>query len=458
MSSPLVSVIVLNLDGETIIGRCLDHLLAQTYPNLEIIVVDNGSSDGSLAILRSYLATGKVSVVRNERNLGVPGGRNQGLLYARGDIVAFIDNDGYAAPTWLENSVGTFATDPRIGAVAPVVFFNKRKIILNGVGATINRQGYGGDLCFNVPYEFATMPHEALYPMGCGMVIRKDVMDRIGPLDALLINYYDDTEVGIRIWKLGFRVVAAPEAWVDHDFNYSDRLVRNKLLLCERNRIRTALKYYPPARLPVWLLNETFLLRYLRRPGLRSIPFRAWGWNLRHLPSALRWRLKFGLRRHGFWKLVEPTWGTFPPPGPNNQEFRPDPARARERLHLDGISDVHQLNFGWYYVERDGPHVYRWSDGRASAFLRFRAPVQRMSLTMRHVTAEQRSHLIVRRAGETEPIVRIPLAPATPAWRDTSHPVVLGPGLYEWLLLTEPPCLDGGQRQLGAAVACLEFA
>ncbi len=455
MPSTLVSVIVLNLDGAEIIGRCLDHLLAQTYPDVEIIVVDNGSSDDSLSVLRDYLRTGKVTVVRNERNLGVPGGRNQGLLYARGDIVAFIDNDGYAAPTWLSEAVRTLESDPRIGAVAPVVFFNRRKIILNGAGATINRRGYGGDLCFNVPYEFAELPREVLYPMGCGMVIRKDVMDRIGPLDALLMNYYDDTELGIRIWKLGFRIVTAHDAWVDHDFNYSDRLLRNKLLLCERNRIRTVLKYYPLRRLVSWLRHEGPFLRYLKTPGLRAVPFRAWGWNLAHLASALRWRLRFGLSGHEFWRHVEPSWHDFPAPGPNNQAFRPDPGQATSRLTLDGAADSHQLNFGWYYVEHDGPLAYRWSNGRASAFIRLTAPARRLCLTMRHVTAEQRSQAILRRAGEIEPLARVGLNPSASAWHDTRHPVALGAGLYECLLLTEPTCTDGGQRQLGTAVARL---
>jgi GT2 family glycosyltransferase len=457
MPPKLVSVIVLNLDGEGIIGRCLDHLLGQTYANVEIIVIDNGSSDRSLSVLETYLTTGKVTVVRNERNLGVPGGRNQGLLYARGEVVAFMDNDGYAAPNWLEETVRVLDADPGIGAVAPVVFFNKRKIILNGAGATINFRGYGGDWCFNVPYEFAVLPHEVLYPMGCGMVIRKDVMDRMGPLDSLLVNYYDDTEVGIRIWKLGFRVVAAPDAWVDHDFNYSDRLLQNKTLLCERNRIRTVLKYYPLRRLLSWLLHERPLLRYLETPGLRGIPFRAWAWNLAHLVSALRWRWKFGLTGDEFWKLVKPSWQTFPPPGPNNQAFRPEPARATERLILDGVADTHQLNFGWYYVEHDGPLAYRWSDGRASAFVRFGAPVHRMSLQMRHVMAAQHSQIILRRAGEVEPLVQISLDAPTSTWQDTSHPVALDPGIYEWLLLTEPTCTDGGQRPLGIAVAQLEF-
>lgn len=457
MPSKLVSVIVLNLNGEAIIGRCLDHLLAQTYESVEIIVVDNGSSDGSLALLQPYLHTGKVTVVRNERNLGVPGGRNQGFLYARGDVVAFMDNDGYAAPRWLDEAVRMLESDPGIGAVAPAVFFNKRKIILNGVGGTINRRGYGGDLCFNAPYEFAQFPREVLYPMGCGMVIRRDVMDRMGPLDSLLVNYYDDTEVGIRIWKLGFRVVAAPEAWVDHDFNYSDRVLLNKTLLCERNRIRTVLKYYPPGRLAAWLWHERQFLRFARGAGLRGVPSRVWLWNLVHLASALRWRWKFGLRGHAFWKHVDPSWEAFPPPVPNSQALRPDPAQASERLILDGVADVHQLNFGWYYAERDGPLPYRWNDGRASAFVRFHAPVRRMSMRLRHVTAEQRSEMIVRRAGEVEPLVRIPLVPFSSAWQDTSHPVALESGVYEWLLMTEPRCTDGGNRPLGSAVARLEF-
>lgn len=457
MTRKLVSVIVLNLDGAKIIGRCLDHLLRQTYPNVEIIVVDNGSADGSLAVLEKYLKTGKVSIIRNERNLGVPGGRNQGLLHARGEIVAFIDNDGYAAPTWLEEAARRLEDAPDIGAVAPIVFFNQRKIILNGAGATVNRQGYGGDVCFNMPYEFATLPEEVLYPMGCGMVIRRDVMDRIGPLDTLLVNYYDDTEIGIRVWKLGLRVVVAPEAWVDHDFNYSDRLLRNKLLLCERNRIRTVLKYYPPGRLIAWLMGEGYLLRYLRDPALRDIPARAWIWNLVHLASALRWRVKFGLRRHGFWKLVHPSWQTFPLPGPNNQVFRPDPAQATELLTFDGIADVDQLNFGWYYVEHDGPVTYRWSNGLASAFLRANSPVHRLSVTMRHVIPLQHSRMILRRAGEIEPIVQVRLEALSSSWRDTSHEVVLERGIYECLLLTEPTWRDITQRSLGAAVARLEF-
>src|SRR4051794_7937309 len=117
--APLVSIIVLNFNGAAILPRCLDHLLAQTYQPCEILVVDNASSDGSDAVLGAYAERG-VRAVFSPANLGCAGGRNFGLQSARGEIVAFMDNDGYADPRWLAESVAVLQSDERIGAVAPL--------------------------------------------------------------------------------------------------------------------------------------------------------------------------------------------------------------------------------------------------------------------------------------------------------------------------------------------------
>jgi len=209
---PRVSVILLNHNGEGIIGKCLDHLLAQTFDDFEIVVIDNNSSDASVAVLERYLSSGRISVVRSHKNLGVAGGRNLGVIHSQGAIIAFIDNDGYADSGWLAAAVRTMDSDPRTGVVASTVFFHRRKIILNGAGGTLNLQGYGGDFCFDCPYEFAQLPDRVLYAMGCGMVVRRAVLSAIGPFDEKLFNYYDDTEMGIRVWKSGYEVVVAPDA------------------------------------------------------------------------------------------------------------------------------------------------------------------------------------------------------------------------------------------------------
>jgi GT2 family glycosyltransferase len=455
-AAPRVSVIVLNHNGEKIIAKCLEHLLAQTFDDFEIVVVDNNSADGSLPILERYLVSGRLSIVRARRNLGVAGGRNLGVRHAQGAIIAFIDNDGYAHPRWLAEVVKTIDSDPRIGVVASVVFFANRKVILNGVGGTVNYQGYGGDFCFDTPYEFAQLPRRVLYAMGCGMVVRKDVLDRLGPLDEKLFNYYDDTELGIRAWKSGFEVAVAPEAWVDHGFSYSDKILNNKTFLCERNRIRTILKYFPPSALAPWFVRE---IRFSRRfeKEHRSIILRAWMWNLRHLPSALRLRLKFALRRNSFWNLLDPSWGHFPPPHPNNQVHRPDLALARHFLWLDGKSDAYQLNFGWYEAEHDGILGFRWSAPQASAFFKLRTPAVACALTFHAQEKERTARILVRRLGSLEPVAETIFRLAPQGWQRRVFPMHLEPGIYEAMLLCEEIFVDSWGRPLGAAVSAIEF-
>ncbi|HEV8630679.1 MAG TPA: glycosyltransferase, partial [Thermoanaerobaculia bacterium] len=87
-AAPLASVIVVNFNGAACIARCLDCLLRQTYSRFEIVVVDNGSTDGSLALLEAYAAKGEIRLVRSPRNRGCAGGRNLGFRHARGELIA----------------------------------------------------------------------------------------------------------------------------------------------------------------------------------------------------------------------------------------------------------------------------------------------------------------------------------------------------------------------------------
>jgi GT2 family glycosyltransferase len=454
-ATPLVSVIVLNYNGAAIIGRCLDHLLAQTYPNVQLIAVDNASRDDSPAILDRYAADDGVTVVRSDANLGCAGGRNLGLAAAQGDIVAFMDNDGYASPTWLAEAVGLLAGNASIGAVAALVFFNGHKLILNGAGGTLNQRGYGGDFCFKEPFEFAHLPHHVLYPMGCGMVVRRHVLDAMGGFDVPLFNYYDDVEVGLWVWRLGLEVALAPEAWVDHDFGGADAFNRNKVLLCERNRIRTVLKYFPIPRLPHWLLHELASLVPRRGRASQTIPYSAWAWNLSHLPSALRRRLRF--RRGGpggYWPLVHSSWGSFPPARPENQLNRADPSSAAAELAAD--DDGSALNFGWYPVEHEPHYAMRWTSAAASAYVRISSRVSRMEVTWRAPSGDQQTVLRLRAYDRPATAWQTVDAPPT-RWETRRYPCSVAPGVYELQLLTDPPYRDIGGRELGVGIARVAF-
>lgn len=454
-ATPLVSVIVLNYNGAAIIERCLAHLLAQTYRRTEIIVVDNASHDASLATLERYAADGRITLVRSPANVGCPAGRNLGLRAATGEVIAFMDDDGYASPTWLAEAVGVLGSSDTIGAVAALVFFNRHKLILNGAGATLNRRGYGGDFCFNEPFEFARLPHHVLYPMGCGMVVRRQVLEAMGDFDADLFNYYDDVELGLWVWRMGLQVALAPEAWVDHDFSSSDAWNRNKARLCERNRIRTVIKYFPIPRLPLWLLHElASLLPRPRHPDV-TIPYAAWAWNLRRLPSALRRRLRF--RRAGpggFWTLVHPSWGAFPPPRPNSARCRPDPAKAGDGLEASGNGAA--LNFGWYPAEHDPYHAMRWTSPAASAYVRVAGGTTHLEVVWRAASGDQQTTLRLRPVDRPVTAWQAIDTPPTrwDAWR---YPCSLPAGVYELQLLTDPPYRDVHGRELGVGIARIAF-
>ncbi len=453
---PRVSVIVLNFNGEKIIARCLDHLLAQTFTDLEILVVDNHSTDGSLAAAERYLGCGKLSILRAGRNLGVAGGRNLGLRYVQGEIIAFIDNDGYADPDWLSEAVATMDSDPRIGAVAPVVFFSRNKAILNGAGGIMNYQGYGRDLCFDTPYEFAQLRERVLYPMGCGMVVKREIFDRFAGFDPKSVYYYDDTELGIRVWRAGMQVAVSPHSWVDHEFNYSGQYFPNRALSFERARLRVMLKHYPLRRLPQWFFKEAVLAKRLD-PPIRRIVFRAWLWNLLHLPTALAMRFKFGLAHNPLWELMEPFWGQFNQPVPNNLLNRPDLKRARPVLAMDGQAELCQLNFGWYGPESDGATAFRWSAERASALFRLPRPVVSCTVSFRAQPATRRARIVVRALGSLTPLYESGFELAPPGWTWRTFLVHLPPGCYEVLLVCDDEYIDPIGRRLGVAVSVIRF-
>jgi len=283
-TGPLASVIVVCWNSADVVGRCLDQLLEQNYDHFEIIVVDDGSRDTTVAVAEDRLSSGKLTIVCSPLNLGCPHARNLGLRHARGEVIAFVDADGFATPSWLRNIVATFATDATIGGVASTVFLEANPLVLNGAGGIVNRQGWAADLSMNEPYGRAEIQYEVLYPMGCGMAVRRSAVERIGPFDDRIVNYYDDVDYGIRLWRAGYRVVVAADAWIDHGFGQSGVDSTAKQLLCEQHRMRIMLKHTSRSGLARWAVHEILATRRAWSPRY-ELKLKAMAWNARHLPT-----------------------------------------------------------------------------------------------------------------------------------------------------------------------------
>ncbi len=458
---PRVSVIVVCWNSADTLGRCLDQLLEQDYPDYEVIVVDDGSDDETLAIAERRLARGDLQIVRSRRNRGCPHARNLGLAQARGEVVAFVDADGFVAGDWLDRIVETLARDATIGAVASMVFYDGNPLVINGAGGKVNRQGWAADLSMNEPYERAQVVPEALYPMGCGMALRRSALEDVGPFDDSMLNYYDDVDYGVRLWRAGQRVVVAPDAWIDHGGSAGGGDSTRKRLLCERHRMRVVLKHAPMHTLTRWAGHEARAFRQATRPT-RARKLRALAWNALHVPSALSSRRRLRWLPAAPDRLIDPSWGDGFPAGVPPLSM-PHPEDAGRRVDMADAHSEWQLSYGWFPTEQVDGRSYRWAGVQAAALVSLQAPAKRLRLDYAHVPVDIGGvDVDIRRLDSSDPLT--PVWSTRLAWQYIArsvenHPIALRAGDYEvvfgvrdgWL---EPPL---NTRSLSLALASMSF-
>jgi len=458
---PLASVIVVCWNSADVLARCLDQLFAQDYANYEIVVVDDGSQDHTLEVAEEASSRGQMTLVRSPRNRGCAHARNLGLRQAKGEIVAFIDADGFAAPSWLGHIVDAFDADPTIGGVASTVFFEGNPLVINGAGGIVNRQGWAADLSMNESYERAEIASEALYPMGCGMAVRCSAVGRVGPFDDRMLNYYDDVDYGTRLWRAGYRVVVAPDAWIDHGFGQGGGDSDHKQLLCERHRMRVVLKHASAGGLARWAMHEACGARRAPPPR-RALKLKAMAWNARHLPSALASRRRLHRAPRVPDRLVDPSWGDGFPAG-IPPRLTPRPESAGNSIDMADVSTEGQLVYGWFPVERVDGRSYRWAGAQAAALIRVETPVRRLRLDYAHVPVDVGGvDVQIRRLGASDPL--IPVWATCLSWQYVersieNHPLSLAPGDYEVVFnarkaWSRPP-LEA--RSLGFALASMSL-
>ncbi len=193
-SSPLVSVLVPTYNGSKYIGETLESILAQTGADVEAIVIDDGSSDGTPEVAAGYGP--RVRCFR-QANAGTAAARNTGLGHARGEFVALLDHDDLWLPHKLERQLPRFAEDPRIGLVAAwMEVFDSETGEVKGTYEPPPELGVHDMLGYKLP------PVQT-------MIFRKSALEHIGGFDASCLGT-DDWDINIRIAK-EFRVVSVGE-------------------------------------------------------------------------------------------------------------------------------------------------------------------------------------------------------------------------------------------------------
>jgi len=244
---PLVTVIVVNYNGKHFLKDCLNSLANQTYPQhrVEVIVVDNNSTDGSAAFLRQEFPW--VRTINAGKNLGFAAGNNLGLSIARGEWVALLNNDAIAEPDWLQASVESGVLADDIGGVAGHIVFANDPNRINSTGLVVLTDGRGADRDVGKLDSEVRRPRgEVFGGCGAGLVLRRAMLDELGLFDPKLFMYYEDLDLAWRARSAGWRFVYEPKARVRHVFGGSagvESPFQNRYV--ERNRCLVNLRHAP---------------------------------------------------------------------------------------------------------------------------------------------------------------------------------------------------------------------
>lgn len=261
MIPSLVSVIVLNWNGKEVIFECLDSLLCQSYQHREIVLVDNGSRDGSLELIRERYGS-SITIAANSVNLGFAEGCNVGIRASKGEFIALFNSDAVAEHSWLGELVNGIQSDLHVGMCASKIYLRGQDSVIDNTGQMITRDGLGrtrGRLEKDEgQYDRVS---EVLCPSGCAGLYRRSMLEEVGFFDSRFFAYADDIDIGLRGRLGGLKCLYIPTAVVYHRFSASfGPLSSLKVYLVERNRLWVLIKCFPFRYL--WQAPFFTLLRY----------------------------------------------------------------------------------------------------------------------------------------------------------------------------------------------------
>jgi GT2 family glycosyltransferase len=210
-------VIIVNWNGKHFLSDCLTALEKQTYPNFEVTLVDNGSTDGSVAFVRNQFP--RVHIIALPENLGFSGANNRAITHALGSgakYIALLNNDTKVDERWLEHMVRVMASEMEVGIFASKMLRMDTPHILDSTGhifrkGRISERGHGE--------VDAHQYDDQLSIVGAcagACLYRKEMLEEIGLLDESFGSYYEDAELSWRAFNRGWRARFVPESIVLH--------------------------------------------------------------------------------------------------------------------------------------------------------------------------------------------------------------------------------------------------
>ncbi|PWU25332.1 MAG: hypothetical protein C5B48_01825 [Candidatus Rokuibacteriota bacterium] len=303
-AAPSLSVVIPTARGGDDLARCLRSLALQEYPDLEVVVVDNASSDPSLGRLESREAG--VRVLSNAENCGFAAASNQGIEASRGELVLLLNDDTSMEAGALRQLVDTLLARPRWGACQAKLLLMADPSLLDTAGSFLTSTGFLVHRGLLEAEERFTVSDEIFAAKGAALLVRRRALEEVGLLDPEFFAYLEETDLCWRLWLAGWEVGFAADARVLHRLGGTAAALpaafvqfhsfKNRLCSLLKNLGAFRLAWMLPYHLGLCLgLAGWYSLR--GRAELGRAILRALGWNWSHRRQTLAKRREIQRRR-----------------------------------------------------------------------------------------------------------------------------------------------------------------
>jgi GT2 family glycosyltransferase len=299
MAQPYVVSIILNTNRREDTLECLASLERSTYHNRHAIVLDNHSTDGSVETIRARFPA--VQIIELADNRGYAGNNNVGIEAARAqgaDWVFVLNEDTVLDPDCLAELVAVGESDPQIGIVGPMVYHHDEPHIIQSAGGKLGPYWDSLHIAKNEPDQGQfSQPHLVDWISGCGIVVRRAVIEGVGMIDERYFYYWEETEWCLRASRSGWRIMHVPQAKLWHkgvQRNYHPK--PSVTYYATRNRLLTLAKHHAPPK--AWVLAWAQMLRTLTSWTVKP------KWRSKHEHRDAMWRGMLDFLRH--------RWGQMP--------------------------------------------------------------------------------------------------------------------------------------------------
>lgn len=296
-AGPRVSVVIPNYNGASWLSACLESLAGQEFRDFEVILVDNGSTDDSVRLLREHFPY--VRLFALEKNTGFAAAVNVGIWAGQGRYVALLNNDTIAKSGWLGSLVQTLEASPEeVGAVASKMLQLDEPDLIDDAGDALSWTGAAQKTGHGQPAGDYDQRREIFSPCAGATLYRRSFLEILQGFDELFFAYLEDLDLGLRGRLLGYRYLFEPAAEVHHKGHGSAMRRGEYVRLVTRNRGMIFAKSVPFVlllkHLPRLFYGQLYFFIAYRKPLHSLAGYLSLVWRLPHI---LRERRKMARRR-----------------------------------------------------------------------------------------------------------------------------------------------------------------